>query len=854
MNDLNSLLDQSSYLRLISANGSEVERTTSSIGLTAQKKYVPSEYVSCIRINGKPILPPVMTPERKLECLEWKQKALDVEEKLCVKRKEKIIETIKLLKTSSASAPPRPSSVPIDEEYISNAMISPINDNDVSNEKSYFENADEYSSTKCLNTETIKDSEHEADGADCEGKLDNLASVQIENCSSDIIDINSETDENSKNVQMEELNQCNVTNGHQNEGTQEMTTESRDDSSIKTPIYKRERRGSYTLDEPSPLLLAYMERFGQNFNEDNSMNQTASKMSHVSQVKAVNLNPEMSSTVEMHPKEKENCLVDYLSQLSQPPESKTLLNTVEKSHDSITDYTVNGDIVTESKTVNGSLSQNKSVEDDDCPGLQEPLDNEVQKYLVENKETERINLRPKTPPDLEASTLTDDPSINNEYLSTKIKKLSSTVQNETEIIQKRILSLEQTRQALTNRTDNQDILQIGIPKQSNVNTEEYDTSKIIQKSPNMISPSMNSIASSLQESMSIRVPSSRGPKEQITKSPSKETAVVFSEIQMGHIKQDNNVQFSSSPTNNLTTITSTSTRKSSRQTMELAVSSLAKSQQDEIQKLMQQQEKERLELKQLFEQQQKRLIQELLYQFNSRSETPSSVSSTTIEVGYPSSAITRSQVSKTSNSDTSTLEASIRSLNVQNTSRRKQQKAKIEQEEGYNNGSSNISQVKIPHNNDNILLLSSPQTHRSTSPVIPALPMYLRPESRILPSNFHVPSEVFTDARLHKGFCKISALVKGHLIRRLMKTDRVLRVIGSMRDTMTIALQLHQEVKESKRTLNTNPVNISTPKKVSIQDIELHRRLLQQLLKDSQEFHNIFFKVIILLFPHVYVI
>ena len=162
---------------------------------------------------------------------------------------------------------------------------------------------------------------------------------------------------------------------------------------------------------------------------------------------------------------------------------------------------------------------------------------------------------------------------------------------------------------------------------------------------------------------------------------------------------------------------------------------------EQIQKLMQQQEKERLELKQLFEQQQKRLIQELLYQFNSRSETPSSASSTTIEVGYPSSAITRSQVSKTSNSDTSTLEASIRSLNVQNTSRRKQQKAKIEQEEGYNNGSSNISQVKIPHNNDNILLLSSPQTHRSTSPVIPALPMYLRPESRILPSNFHVPSE-----------------------------------------------------------------------------------------------------------------
>ena len=78
-----------------------------------------------------------------------------------------------------------------------------------------------------------------------------------------------------------------------------------------------------------------------------------------------------------------------------------------------------------------------------------------------------------------------------------------------------------------------------------------------------------------------------------------------------------------------------------------------------------------------------------------------------------------------------------------------------------------------------------------------------------------------------------------------MKTERVKRVIGSMRDTMTIALQLHREAKQistvhigSSGSPDTVPI-----KKVTIQDVELHRRLLQQLFKDSQEFHDIFFKV-----------
>ena len=115
MSDLNSLLDQSSYLRLMSNTSKHQERATSTKTMSNQK-----EYVSCIRIKGRPILPPIMTTERKLECIEWKRKALEVEEKIGLKRREKILATIKSLNVTTSSASTnehsRPSSAPIPNE------------------------------------------------------------------------------------------------------------------------------------------------------------------------------------------------------------------------------------------------------------------------------------------------------------------------------------------------------------------------------------------------------------------------------------------------------------------------------------------------------------------------------------------------------------------------------------------------------------------------------------------------------------------------------------------------------------------------------------------------------------------
>ena len=112
------------------------------------------------------------------------------------------------------------------------------------------------------------------------------------------------------------------------------------------------------------------------------------------------------------------------------------------------------------------------------------------------------------------------------------------------------------------------------------------------------------LASSLQESMSIRVPSSRGPKEDTHSSFISQKSEINEHSQPKDSAQSINMY--TSPNSN---ILNNGTGVNSRQSMELAVSSLAKAQQAEVQKLIQHQEKERLALKTLFEQQQRRLIQ-----------------------------------------------------------------------------------------------------------------------------------------------------------------------------------------------------------------------------------------------------
>ena len=114
--------------------------------------------------------------------------------------------------------------------------------------------------------------------------------------------------------------------------------------------------------------------------------------------------------------------------------------------------------------------------------------------------------------------------------------------------------------------------------------------------------------------MSIRVPSSRGPKGLVEPHSNIGHDIISTVMDLTSKKhKDDSLNSHQSPTDQTTTNMDSSLQsevgKSGRKSMELAVSSLAKAQQNEIQRLMNQQENDRKELKQLFEQQQRRLIQ-----------------------------------------------------------------------------------------------------------------------------------------------------------------------------------------------------------------------------------------------------
>lgn len=76
----------------------------------------------------------------------------------------------------------------------------------------------------------------------------------------------------------------------------------------------------------------------------------------------------------------------------------------------------------------------------------------------------------------------------------------------------------------------------------------------------------------------------------------------------------------------------------------------------------------------------------------------------------------------------------------------------------------------------------------------------------------------------------VSARVKGFLTRRLLRTERVQGIIKTIRDTLEFALYFHAET----------PIKTG---KVTPAEANLHKRILMQLTSACYDFHDIFFKL-----------
>ncbi len=138
------------------------------------------------------------------------------------------------------------------------------------------------------------------------------------------------------------------------------------------------------------------------------------------------------------------------------------------------------------------------------------------------------------------------------------------------------------------------------------------------------------------------------------------------------------------------------------------------------------------------------------------------------------------------------------------------------------------AQIMKPELDISNLKPANDSVEKRKSPVLPTLKPEVEPSSLILPANYQMPEAAQTPENSVR-FEKLSALIKGYLTRRLLKTEKVRTIVEAMKDIMTIALQLHDK--------------ISVDNDTKLQDVQLHARLLQQLQRESSNFHDIFFKI-----------
>ncbi|XP_054160340.1 uncharacterized protein LOC128958501 [Oppia nitens] len=80
--------------------------------------------------------------------------------------------------------------------------------------------------------------------------------------------------------------------------------------------------------------------------------------------------------------------------------------------------------------------------------------------------------------------------------------------------------------------------------------------------------------------------------------------------------------------------------------------------------------------------------------------------------------------------------------------------------------------------------------------------------------------------RTKQSLHRLPALVKGYLTRRLMKTEKVLQIIETIKETTQLL---------------TTYRNLSTNRKITAEDISLHKRLIIQLENSCHDFYDIFF-------------
>ncbi|XP_030763063.1 uncharacterized protein LOC115887728 isoform X2 [Sitophilus oryzae] len=211
-------------------------------------------YTSCIKINGKPILPPVITPELRKELLRDKHQAIKLEQRInrCRELKKHLNDLL------SANDKSRPCS---QLTFGDNSHIEALN---ISDRPKYQRQLNQVN----LTSDLIEVSQYDNSG---------IKSVQQNTeKTNDVFNIGCTSTDgtvSSDSIIEEHIESC--TSGNQNELPKVENTgsvENEEKSNNLSPLKPRLiRSNSYTLESPSPVLLAYLQNVNNISKQENNL-------------------------------------------------------------------------------------------------------------------------------------------------------------------------------------------------------------------------------------------------------------------------------------------------------------------------------------------------------------------------------------------------------------------------------------------------------------------------------------------------------------------------------------------------------------------------------------------------------
>ena len=250
------------------------------------------DYVSCVKVGGASILPPVMTEERRLECLKWRRKALEVDEKIGNKRREVLANNIQRIVSGVIDRNnPATDGLEVYSILRSNSRTADVVLNNFTEDSELTTNIESQS------VENISPSFEEDDISQSEGNTKSKTFEEIKKLvktlpntprsarfqtkvlssgpSSDISDDDDTTTASSLRTEAndDDLFSLRSLTRHKQSPEQSNIYDSMlsVDTVIENVNYKnddlelepRPRRGSYSLSKPSPVLVAYMQKIGK---------------------------------------------------------------------------------------------------------------------------------------------------------------------------------------------------------------------------------------------------------------------------------------------------------------------------------------------------------------------------------------------------------------------------------------------------------------------------------------------------------------------------------------------------------------------------------------------------------------